>query len=82
MADDRKYYGYSGAKQNPDGTWVCGSAIRVQKKILMVHGYAVELTVRLNKILIVHGCVDNHLTSAGNRTVKSRANSACYCCGS
>ncbi len=56
--------------------------IQAQQKILMVHGYAVELTVRLNTILIVHGCVDNHLTSAGNRTVKSRANSACYCCGS
>ena len=24
MTEKRNYYGYDGAKQNPDGTWVCG----------------------------------------------------------
>lgn len=26
MSDEKEYKGYGGAKQNPDGTWVCGSA--------------------------------------------------------
>ena len=24
MSDERQYYVYLGAKQNPNGTWVCG----------------------------------------------------------
>ena len=24
MTEKRNYYGYDGAKQNPNGTWVCG----------------------------------------------------------